>query len=409
MAPMASHAPPTPASFEKRHVESLDGVRALAVLAVMGFHIGFPGLRELGSLGVDVFFVLSGFLITTLLLDERARDGSIHLGHFWARRFIRLMPAYWLYVGAMTCVMMCVESEHAHASEGWSVGLYVSSLWLYFNNLAPVVGMWEDQRLVIHLWSLAVEEQFYLLWPLALCLFRTRRSVAVGAGVLCLATILCMQFGYPGRIERWPHTRGFSILVGCLVAALTHALAENDAGSRLRWLRSSAARRASFLGAFLVFAAGSWFVKHEDMEEKFAVRTIVPAFAPLVGVLCAALWYGTPDALSRLLSFRPLAYLGKISYGLYLYHMLAQHIVWKWTHVAIPGGKTVQFGVKTLAFLAISIAIAAASFHLIEQPIGRLKRYFRSTRSSRTATAPSSPQHDGRPDLAPGFPEASAS
>jgi peptidoglycan/LPS O-acetylase OafA/YrhL len=394
--------------LRKRHVGALDGVRALAVLAVMGFHIGFPGLRELGSLGVDVFFVLSGFLITTLLLDERAREGSIHLGHFWARRLLRLMPAYWLYAGAMTGVMLGMESEHAHASEGWSVGLYVASLWLYFNNLAPVVGMWEDQRLVIHLWSLAVEEQFYLVWPLALWLLRTRRSVVIGAGVLCLATVLCMQFGYPGRIERWPHTRGFSILVGCLVAALTHPLASGASHGALEWIRSGVARRGAFLGACLVFAAGSWFVKHEGMEEKFAVRTVVPAFAPLVGVLCAALWYGTPDALSRALSFRPLAYLGTISYGLYLYHMLAQHIVWKWTHVHVPGGKSVQFGVKTLAFLAISIAIAAASYHFLEQPIGKLKKHFRNKPPVRAATDASARLQGGR-DQPTSFPRASAS
>ena len=146
------------------HVPSLDGLRGLAVLVVVGVHARVPG-TELGFLGVDLFFVLSGFLITTLLAREVDRTGRINLPRFWGRRFLRLGPAYGLYVGALSVAFLAGVGWQRPWG-GWTPPGYLGSLWGYYSNYLPAGGIWEHQWLSMHLWSLAVEEQYYLIWPL---------------------------------------------------------------------------------------------------------------------------------------------------------------------------------------------------------------------------------------------------
>ena len=109
---------------------SLDGLRAVAVLGVMGYHAGFPGLI-LGWIGVQIFFVLSGFLITTLLISEHRKQGRISLPRFWGRRFLRLMPIYWLYIGSLTAAILWFDRSEAQTYGGWTPSQYVFSLWTY--------------------------------------------------------------------------------------------------------------------------------------------------------------------------------------------------------------------------------------------------------------------------------------
>jgi len=126
-----------------KKIPSLDGLRALAVVAVMLVHIGFPGF-VLGGLGVDLFFALSGFLITHLFIEEKARSGEIHLRKFWVRRFLRLMPVYLLYVIFITLLIVCGVGEiKAHGD--WAPWEYILSMWLYFINYLPFGGIWSEQ------------------------------------------------------------------------------------------------------------------------------------------------------------------------------------------------------------------------------------------------------------------------
>ena len=171
-------------------ITSLDGLRALAVMAVMLVHIGFPGF-VLGGLGVDLFFALSGFLITHLFIREHRLSGRVNLLQFWVRRCLRLMPVYWVYLSAITVSIMLGYGElHEHA--GWTPNEYIASMWLYFVNYVPSGGIWSEQHLTIHLWSLAIEEQFYLVWPLVIMmLFRSR---FVLRGMICIFVFFVLYY-----------------------------------------------------------------------------------------------------------------------------------------------------------------------------------------------------------------------
>ena len=129
MSADADAPPPTP----RAHVSSLDGLRGLAVASVMAVHAGVPGF-DLGFLGVDLFFVLSGFLITSLLDREHRRAGRVDLGKFWGRRFLRLMPAYYLYVGGLTLAFAAFGWGWREPHGGWTPGGYIASLWFYYVN-----------------------------------------------------------------------------------------------------------------------------------------------------------------------------------------------------------------------------------------------------------------------------------
>jgi peptidoglycan/LPS O-acetylase OafA/YrhL len=149
-----SPAQDTPAT--PRRVDSLEGIRGLCILAVMGHHFGFC---DPGWIGVEMFFVLSGFLITTLLCRENDQNGGVALPQFWARRAFRLLPIYWLYIGGVTIAILLRRPGDWASKSPWSPGLFIASLWANFINIAPA-GVWVHQYLTWHLWSLAVEEQF---------------------------------------------------------------------------------------------------------------------------------------------------------------------------------------------------------------------------------------------------------
>ena len=179
------------ASAGSRHVRSLDGLRCLALVGVLAVHCGFPG-SDLGWLGVDLFFVLSGFLITALLIEEFRKTGSIHLGKFWGRRLLRLMPAYWLYVGGICAAMFGFRWGSLHDYGWWTPRTFAASLFFYFTNFKPKGVVWgQHETLTLHLWSLSVEEQFYFTWPI-LCLALLRRRVIWVAWLIVAAILINM-------------------------------------------------------------------------------------------------------------------------------------------------------------------------------------------------------------------------
>ena len=126
-----------------RHVSSLDGIRALCCIGVIGHHFGFP-MCQSGWVGVEMFFVLSGFLITTLLCREYRQTGRLSLPNFWARRAFRLLPIYWLYAAFLTVAVLCSGSRNFKPSGAWTLAMYVTSIWAYFVNFAPN-GLWSHQ------------------------------------------------------------------------------------------------------------------------------------------------------------------------------------------------------------------------------------------------------------------------
>lgn len=358
-------------STSREYVSSLDGLRAFAIIAVLAVHAGVPGF-SLGWLGVDLFFALSGFLITTLLVKEYDRTGKVDILKFWGRRFLRLFPAYYLYLTGL--ILLIVVGKYPLTSSGdWTPSAYLASLGFYFNNFLPRGGFWAFDWLTIHIWSLALEEQFYLIWPtLFVFAIQMRRSVLLPLAMI--ATILvCRPFISDFAIASLPHGRGLAIVVGCAVALLARDL-QQKAGLP-GWLTSSQVRLGwvvSTIGLAIVL-----LVAHELklLDEATIKRWFVPVFSLQFSLIVAMFWYGPKDWLSRSLSVAPLSYIGQISYGVYLYHMLAHYLTWKVLLSQIDSWPSIpKMGLRLVMYSLLSVGIAALSYHFYEKPFLQLKQ-----------------------------------
>ncbi|MET1043950.1 MAG: acyltransferase family protein [Microbacteriaceae bacterium] len=363
-APKVSAAPPA-----KSRILGLDGLRAIAVTAVLIFHLT-PGILPGGYIGVDIFFVISGFLITTLLLREHRSTGRIALGDFWRRRARRLLPAIGVLVISCGAAAWLVGGDIL-VNLGWQVAgaLTFSFNWLsiadgtsYFDRTTP--------ELFRNLWSLAVEEQFYLLWPLAvlalLVIPRWRVRLAVVAGLAAASAIAMAVLVVPGqdatRVYFGTDTHSFGLTIG---AALALASARWPTGQEdwPRKLRMSLAALGWMAIAGIVAVALLM-----PSTAAFSYRgglLLVSLLAALV--ITAATVPGA--ALGRLLDNAPMRWVGERSYGLYLWHWP----VWVLLTAALPGWQQSDSGLWALGGLALVIAVAAAaaSYRFIEQPIRR--------------------------------------
>ena len=357
-----------------RHVASLDGLRAFAVFAVMYYHARLP-FYHFGWIGVDLFFVLSGFLITTLLAKEHALNGRVSLPKFWGRRFLRLMPAYWLFVGV--CTILIVRGVGTFTpDEGWSKGRYIASLWGYFTNYAPL-ELWQYQDISSPLWSLAIEEQFYFVWPFVCALALMTRRPWITGWLLLLATLICRHFaGDDFILHTMLYTRGLSIIAGCVVALSLR-------GGPPRWVSqavNSAVLRWGMIATCILFFATGTFVMQRwgvaGMET--AHQIFVPLAAVLFPCLVVMLWYGPRDRISRALSHRQMVYIGRISYGIYLYHALFKWLIWdKFPHLTGHFGWSIKVGLRTLAYFGGTLTFASLSYYAIERPFLKLKERLR--------------------------------
>ena len=345
-------------------------MRALAVLAVMAFHEGIPGALG-GYLGVDIFFVLSGYLITDLLVAQRARRGRLDLRGFWTRRARRLLPALAVLLVAVTAAVAVIEPGQLGAlrpalgaaatySSNWYQALHHVSYFATFGPPAPLQ----------HLWSLAIEEQFYLIWPLilglVLLLAETRRARASIAWAGAAASALLMAVVYtpgadPSLVYYGTDTHATALLVGSAIA-LTCPLA------RLVTAPPDLARRLDFVGV-AGLAVLAWAVGHFPGADPavYPAGLIIAALAAAGLTLAAA----TPGTISSLLSLQPLRWLGVRSYGIYLWH---------WPVIALTVailGRQPGNAWLWIVEAAAAIGLAAASWKWIETPI--LRDGFRAT------------------------------
>jgi peptidoglycan/LPS O-acetylase OafA/YrhL len=334
---------------------ALDGVRGVAVLAVVGYHADY--LPRDGPLGVDIFFVLSGFLITTLLLQEWHENGSISLRLFFARRALRLFPALAVLLAVFVAGSI-VLSLSGHLSRGHlhqnmkSVALgvfYVSNIaraWFSPDQMVTALG---------HLWSLATEEQFYLLWPIALVILlrsgaRERTVVKVLALLAALVAVhrfeLTIAGGSDNRLFYAPDTHFDPILVGCLAGACY------TTGTLPRVLRTDR-------GAPLARIAATWFVVLTLLLSiplrLFFLGGFV-LFELAVAVLLISILTTPACTLANLLRWPVIVAIGRISYALYLWHLV------------LLSALGVRLGLP-LSFLA-----AAASTRFVERPFLRWKK-----------------------------------
>ena len=367
-------------------VTGLDGVRAVAVLLVILYHLS-PGAVIGGYIGVDLFFVVSGFLITTLLLREREATGRISLPGFWRRRARRLLPA----LGVL--VLVCCTAAYAIGKDvllglgAQVLGAFTfSSNWLflvaqsdYFDFTAP--------ELFRNLWSLAVEEQFYLLWPLllVLVLFRVPRWLRITLiALIAVASAAAMALLWAPesatRVYYGTDTHAFGLAIGAVLAVV----AVHWPARPLEWVRwhRNALGIAGTVALAGILAIG--MMMPEDAAIVFQGGLVIVALLSAV-VIAALLVPGS--LLGSILESLPLRWIGQRSYGLYLWHWPVYILV----AAALPGWSRAGASGWALGGIAFAITVVAAalSYQFVEQPIRRngfratLAQFRASFRSSR--------------------------
>ena len=302
----------------------LDGIRAIAILLVLAQHINLPSSTLAGMVGVNLFFVLSGYLITSLLLREQDATGRINLRSFYERRVRRLIPAL-VAVLIATGVLMAILGRFGEYIPQAVVSFF------YVSDVAKAIGY--DLGYVGHTWSLALEEQFYLLWP-ALLIFLPRRFLAPVAIAGIVGAVALQFLLVPGDIMAHfrPDVRADAVLWGCLIALAPAALKVP------RW-----ATVAALIGVVVLsFTPFPW-------PHAIAVSSVLSA----VVVAGAA-------TLAPALSLRPLVRIGQISYGMYLWHAIP---------VGLLNDQTLAGNVFAMAaVVVITIAVSLASERWIEKP-----------------------------------------
>jgi peptidoglycan/LPS O-acetylase OafA/YrhL len=369
-------APVTPAPADAgsgataplEHLPGLDGLRGFAVLAVLAFHGGFSWAVG-GYLGVSLFFTLSGFLICRLLIAERSSTGHIRLGRFWDRRFRRLAPAAMAALALVVVFGMTVATP----SQRFALGGDIRSALLYFANWHLYFGgqsyaaIFVDPSPVQHFWSLAIEEQFYLIFPLVvagtMAVFRGSRR-ALGGVLLALAAgsfALEFAFGNQDRIYYGTDTRALELLAGALLAiVLVNREALIVRGRRAGWTFGAAALAVSVVVAWM------WMRVSEQSHWLYRGGFALVAATSVVLVLGAI----APGPIRVVCSLGVMRYIGRISYGLYLFHWP----IFLW----LDSDRVGLFGWRLFAVrCAVTFALAAASFALLEWPI-RSRRFLRS-------------------------------
>ena len=328
--------------------DPLDGLRTVAVMGVVMAHVGYfiaPG----GYLGVDVFFVLSGFLITRILLKEKEEFGNIEIKRFYARRALRLYPA--LIASVLIAVALPLSFSKISSS--------VLSL-SYLMDVARSSGLFTEQDAgpLGVTWSLAVEEHFYLVWPVLITVVLSRATN-----------------------RRW-------LLGTCVVLALTTwvalvVLSTGDRDTDLLYYRPDLRSAALFVGAIVALAPAKAVVRMAAVPTVFAASVVVVMFQFATGksttvafavympatwlctaIIIASIQVGRGGIVGRLLGLPVLSYVGRRSYGIYLYHIPV---------VAMVGRTDLRFSVKLILFVLLPVAIASVSFRLLERPFLRLK------------------------------------
>jgi peptidoglycan/LPS O-acetylase OafA/YrhL len=332
-------------------IPELDGLRTVAILGVLVIHAN-SGLMPGGHLGVSVFFVLSGYLITTLLLKERSATGSIDFRSFYVKRAARLFPAL--------AVVLVVAGTWSLTHENFAaVAIGVGAAALYIANFTAAAFGGAGVAHFEWAWTLSLEEQFYFIWPILLVTLLRRRSIALivavsGVVVSELFRVVTPLEGDTPWLFFAPHTRMSGLLLGSALAIVLSY-------GKLRlsnWVAQAGATASAG-----VIAAG-FFLAPLGSRNTFSIW--IPVVEVATAVLIFAL-LGSNVWFSAILAWKPVAYLGMISYGMYL---------WNIPVVLFLGSLGLRGSMQQPLEIALTILIAAGSFHFIEKPAGIfIRRY----------------------------------
>jgi len=383
------------------HVRGLDGIRALSVLAIIAFHTGLTSVPG-GFYGVDSFFVLSGFLITSLLVKEWGGTGTIRLRRFWAGRARRLLPALFLLVAVLGIVMAVVPRILAtpHVLGDAVSTVFYFSNWYSIHGGVTYFSLSSGPSPLLHTWSLAIEEQFYLVWPLVIlgvlkvgATRRDRRASGRPVDVLGGGRMLLVPIPSVRHDPEWVRRRRLHVLfavacLGSLVSAILMVLLAPNGYSTRAYYGTDTRAQALLVGAAISIGLTLW----PEWSRRRARRSLASVLA-LVGIGgTAALWATTSEnstfafsggfllaslaagavvlgcavaprsLVVRLLELPPLPQWGRISYGVYL---------WYWPVLLVMTGQRLHWGVYPLflARVGITVAIAALSYDLVEMPV----------------------------------------
>jgi len=370
------------------HLPGLDGVRGVAILLVMAVHfVGGATPHNLaeriavkagsfGVLGVDLFFVLSGFLITGLLLD--AKGGPSYFRNFYARRTLRIFPLYYMVLALLFVVLPRVtvipdSLEYARQHEGW--------LWTYTTNFFLAAKASWALGYVSHFWSLAIEEHFYLVWPLIVFSFRRETLEKICVGVLAAGLIGRSVLAVSGMSEL-----SISVLTPCrvdtlCVGALLATVARRAAGPEPLVRRAALGAVAMAAGIFVV---SIWcVVTGIGLPVMHQVRNTF--YALFFGALTLLAVQPAERAwTARLFQNRTLRMFGKYSYGLYVYHGIISHHLFEHRVEdrlgAMLGSHSLGIAVQAAIGVSLSLLVSVASYELFEKRFLALKRFFEGAR-----------------------------
>ena len=356
-----------------QHIPALDGVRAIAVLFVVIYHavLVVPALKPFvngGFLGVDIFFVLSGFLITSILLKEFDATQDISFKNFYMRRFLRLMPAYWLQL-VLLFLFAYQAFPKSEADKLYGNHNFVYAF-LYLTNWERALDGSEVTGLLSHTWSLAIEEQFYLFWAgfLFLMLRRLKRNsiIMTTAGIIVF-TVVFRAFRWQGResvdfLYNAFDSRMDALLVGCLISQLISWKMLPTTFLASRWLDLCGLVSLWIAIAIVFNLSDSYF-------SPFLYQGGFTVFALAIGVIVVWLVNRSENLARRFLELRPMRWVGKTSYGLYLWHSITISYVF----YSFPDWHA---SVKLAMAFTLALTLTAISYYFLELPFLQLKKRF---------------------------------
>ncbi|MBC1374335.1 acyltransferase family protein [Listeria farberi] len=350
--------------YSRKYVPSIDGLRALAVIAVIAYHLNFSWAKG-GFIGVDIFFVLSGYLITNILLTQWEKNQSLQLKQFWLRRFRRLIPAVYVMIVVVVIYSVFFHPEILKNLRGDAIAsfFYVSNWWFIFHNISYFDSFGLPSPLK-NLWSLAIEEQFYMVWPLFLLVFlkwvknpKLLLKIVIGLGLLSaiLMTVLYVPGTDPSRVYYGTDTRAFDLLAGCALAFVWPFNRLSPVVPK----KSKAALNIAGTISILFFVLFTAFVSE---YQPFLYRGGL-LFVAILGVIMIATISHPASYLSKIFSFKPLRWIGTRSYGIYLWHYPIITLTTPVLEITQPNIW------RAILQVAATVIIAELSFRFIETPI----------------------------------------